>query len=122
MIKGLWDACTSKSYLLFLPGDHKDIKESTIYYIENEKKAIIPTYCVAGVCATPGIVLWIHVGYVFSDTWDKWGNIGFTQWRNHVEVLVPEDNLGWLLIVKAFSSSLFLCQCLVRVAKFFFKH
>ena len=42
---------------------------------------------------TPGKVLWIHAGYVFSDTWYKWGSIGFTQWRNHVEILVSEDNL-----------------------------
>ena len=41
---------------------------------------------------TLGKVLWIHAGYVFNDTWDKWCNIGFAQWRNHVEVLVPEDN------------------------------
>ena len=46
---------TSKSYHLLLPGDHKNIKESTIYYIENKKKAMISTYCVAGVCATPEI-------------------------------------------------------------------
>ena len=26
------------------------------------------------------------------DTWDIWCNIGFTQWKNHVEVLVSEDN------------------------------
>ena len=36
---------------LLLPGGHKNTKESTIYYIENKKKAIF-TYCVAGVCAT----------------------------------------------------------------------
>ena len=39
-----------------LTGDHKNIKESTIYYIENKKKAMISTYCVAGVCATPEII------------------------------------------------------------------
>ena len=39
-----------------------------------------------------GNVLRIYAGYVFIDTWDKWGNIGFTQWRNHVEVFLPKDN------------------------------
>ena len=31
---------------------NKDIKESTIYYTEHKKKAMISTYCVAGVYAT----------------------------------------------------------------------
>ena len=41
---------------------------------------------------TLGKVLWIHAEYVFGDTWDKWDNIGFTQWNNHQDLLVPEDN------------------------------
>ena len=36
--------------------------------------------------------MYLWSGCVFSDTWDKWCNIEFTHWRNHVEVLVPEDN------------------------------
>ena len=31
---------------------HKDVKEGTICYIKQEKKAIICTYCVAVVCPT----------------------------------------------------------------------
>ena len=31
---------------------HKDIKEGTIYYIEQKKKAVISAYCIAGVCPT----------------------------------------------------------------------
>ena len=50
---------------------HKDVKEGTICYTEQKKKAIISTYCV-GVC--PALEIhqekgqWIHAGYVFSDT------------------------------------------------------
>ena len=40
------------SYRLLLPGDHKDIKASTTFYIENKKKAMRSTYCIAGVCTT----------------------------------------------------------------------
>ena len=29
---------------------HKDVKEGTIYCIEQKKKAIMSTYCIAGVC------------------------------------------------------------------------
>ena len=56
---------------LLLPGDYKNIKESTTRYTENKKKTILSTYSVAGVCATPEIH-WekggINAGYVFSDT------------------------------------------------------
>ena len=31
---------------------HKDIKEGTIYYIEQKKKAVISTYYIAEVCPT----------------------------------------------------------------------
>ena len=31
---------------------HKDIKEGTIYYTEQKKKAVISNYCIAGVCPT----------------------------------------------------------------------
>ena len=41
-----------KSYHPLLPGDHKDIKGNTIYYMENKKKAMISTDCVAEICAT----------------------------------------------------------------------
>ena len=48
---------------------HKNVKEGSIYYIEQKKKTI-STYCVAEVCPTLEIsqekVLWIHAGYVFS--------------------------------------------------------
>ena len=29
---------------------HEDIKEGTIYYIEQKMKAVISTYCIAGIC------------------------------------------------------------------------
>ena len=41
-----------KSYHPLLPGDHKEIKGNTISYIENKKKAMISTDCVAEICAT----------------------------------------------------------------------
>ena len=48
---------------------HKNVKEGSIYYIEQKKKTI-STYCVAEVCPTLEISqekgLWIHAGYVFS--------------------------------------------------------
>ena len=31
---------------------HKDIKEGTICYTEQKQKAVISTYCIAGVCPT----------------------------------------------------------------------
>ena len=31
---------------------HKDVKEGTIYYIKQKKKAIISTYCLAGIRPT----------------------------------------------------------------------
>ena len=52
---------------------HKNVKEGTIYYTEQKRKAI-STYCVAEVCPTLEIRqekgLWIHAGYVFNDTCD----------------------------------------------------
>ena len=53
-------------YHLLLPGDHKDIKESTIYYIENKNNAMISTYYVAGVCAS----LEIHWETFCGSMWD----------------------------------------------------
>ena len=51
---------------------HKDVQEGTIYYIKQKKKAIISTYCLAGISPTLEIChkkgLQIHTGYVFSDT------------------------------------------------------
>ena len=44
--------CTSKSYICSYLEVHKDTKETTIYYIEQRKKAIVSTYCEAGVCPT----------------------------------------------------------------------
>ena len=59
------------------------------------------------------------------DTWDKWSNIGFTQWKNHVEVLVPEDNFKafkckniskFIIFVSMFSDG---CQILLqKLSKF----
>ena len=41
---------------------HKDTKEGTIYYIEQKKKAVISTYCIAGVCPTLEIRQEKHCG------------------------------------------------------------
>ena len=74
---------------------------------------------------TQGKVLWIHLGYVFSDTWDKWGNIEFTQWRHHVEILVPEDNLKTSKCKNIFKFTIFVpmfsdgCQILLQTLRRF---
>ena len=97
------------------------------FYLEVHKDAK-EGRSVAGVCPTLEIHqekgLWIHVEYVFSDTWHKWGNIGnvgFTYWRNNVKVLVPEDSFKTFNI-KTFLSLLFLCHYLGTVTKFCFKY
>ena len=99
------------------------MKLSTIYYIENKKKAT--TYCLAWVCPT------------FEIHWEKC--CGSMQNMYLVTHQISEAILGLLseiiiknylyqktilrlLSVQIFPGLLFLCQCLVMVTKFCFKH
>ena len=51
---------------------HKDIKENIICYIQQKKKAIniylLRSMSLSNTGNTLGKALWIHAGYVFSDT------------------------------------------------------